>query len=112
MGLNRPYFIMKTEIHLEKFPDEDLDKLYQMVCEAILQRRSVKMPDINSMYNEVRNIVSRPERTEKVDARRVNHKIEDIMKDLELCVDAIEGITSQSDFESDIPSYIRKKYEL
>ena len=51
-------------------------------------------------------------RIEQVDVRRVNHKIKDIMKDLKLCVDAIEGITSQSDFKSDVPNYMRKKYEL
>ena len=33
-------------------------------------------------------------------------------RDLKLCIDAIEGITSQSDFASDVPNYINKKYSL
>ena len=39
-------------------------------------------------------------------------RVERMINDLKVCVSAIEGITSQSDFKSDIPNYIKKKYEL
>lgn len=49
---------MEVEINIEKFSDNDLDELYQMVSEAILLRRGVKMPDIENMYRQINTIIS------------------------------------------------------
>ena len=45
-------------------------------------------------------------------SQEVEDDRKEIINDLKVCISAIEGITSQSDFKSDIPNYINKKYEL